>query len=515
MFAHKLSREFILSKKIVLATINARYSHTSIGLRYLFANLKELQDEAEIIEFVKTDTPLEMTEKLLGFNPEIVGIGVYIWNATEVTDLIKTLRKVSPNIKIVLGGPEVSHLPIRFDVSPADYIIQGEGDIAFYNVCKSILNGNPRNEKIIKAESPDVNLLELPYSYYTDHDVANRVVYVEASRGCPFSCEFCLSSMDKNVRNFDLNKLLPEFQKLWERGARNFKCIDRTFNLKAETTNRILDFFLEKEPPYLVHFEVVPENFPESIRKRIKEFPPASLQLEVGIQTLNETTARNISRRLNMEKIKDNLAFLESETNAHLHVDLIIGLPGEPIETFAENLNTLANLTKAEIQLGILKKLSGTAISRHDEELGMVYSDLPPYDILKNDLISFEMMQKMKRLARFWDLMYNSGNFIKSVKLLWQDGDVYGNFLNFSEWIFQEVQSTYQISLNRLAELLFQFLIEVKGLDKTSTADLIIGDLLRFSGRKISLILRNNASFVPEVRRRDLDSMNKRQLKHL
>ena len=218
---------------------------------------------------------------------------------------------------------------------------------------------------------------------------------------------------------------------MWQRGARTFKFVDRTFNSNPAAAGRILDFFLAKEPPFHAHFEVIPDHFPEGLKERLRRFPAGTLQLEVGIQTLHPETAANISRRLDLDRIRENIAFLEQETPAHLHVDLIVGLPGESIEQFGQNLNNLAALTRGEIQIGILKKLSGTAINRHDRTYGMVYSPDPPYEILQNDLISFTQMQTMKRLARFWDLVYNSGNFRRTAPLLWPEGDVFARFSRF------------------------------------------------------------------------------------
>ncbi len=502
-------------KKIILTTINARYTHSAIGLRYLYANLKELREDAEIQEYVLNENTRDIVEKILSQKPSIVGIGAYIWNAPEVKKVIDMLKLVSPKTQIVLGGPEASHSPFRVNFDNADYIIQGEGDFAFYELCKDLLNDILPSERIIKAAPADLSQIELPYKYYTDHDIANRNIYVEASRGCPFTCEFCLSSIDKSVRYFDTDTILGEFNTLWERGARKFKFIDRTFNLNIKTTNRILDFFLEKEPPYLAHFEMVPEHFPERLKERISKFPPASLQLEVGIQTLNPEVADNISRKLNFEKIKENLHFLGASTHAHLHVDLIVGLPGETIESFAKNLNLLATLTNSEIQIGILKKLSGTSLCRHDQDHQMVYSNEPPYEILKNDLIDFAMMQKMKRFARFWDLTYNSGNFFDSIRMLWPKGDVYTGFYDFSEWLFGATQSTYQISLKRLVELIFTYLTTEMNYPKSEVANRMLKDILRIKGRAIPPILSENATEIPEIERRQLSKINKRQIQHL
>jgi hypothetical protein len=353
----------------------------------------------------------------------------------------------------------------------------------------------------------------LPYDAYSEHDIAHRYCYVEASRGCPFGCEFCLSSLDKKVRDIPLEKFLKELEKLWNRGVRNFKFIDRTFNLDIDTASKLLDFFLAKEGEYFVHFEVIPERFPPELRERIARFSPASLQLEVGIQTLNPQIAKAIHRRINMSKIEENLAFLQQNTKAHLHVDLIIGLPGESVESFADGLNRLYSLTQCEIQIGILKKLSGTTLSRHDEEHGMIYSHLPPYEIMQNDLISFELMQRLKRFARFWDMVFNSGNFKSSAPLLWEDGDVFGGFLKFSDWLYEKTESTWQISLERLAKLLMQYLLTCKGKKEEFIREILTNDLLATPGRKLPSFLKTSLP-VKEKREKTIASGNIRQQRH-
>ncbi len=500
-------------KEIILTTFNARYTHTSIALRYLFANLKELQEKAHIIEHVINSSVPDAVETILAHEPKIIGIGAYIWNALEVQEFIAIIKKVSPQTQIILGGPEASHLPHRVDFSKADYIIQGEGDVAFYELCSKLLSGQIPQEKLIKAPMVDMNAIELPYAYYTDHDIKNRYCYVEASRGCPFTCEFCLSSADKKVRDINIERFIGELETLWQKGVRNFKFIDRTFNLSIENATKLLDFFLSHDEEYFVHFEVIPDHFPSSLREKIAQFPPAALQLEVGIQTLDPQISKNIHRRLNIPKIEDNLAFLQQQTHAHLHVDLIVGLPGESLEGFGRNLDTLYSLTQCEIQIGILKKLSGTTLSRHDEIYGMVYSDKPPYDILQNDLIPFNEMQKMKRFARFWDMVYNSGNFKKSAALLWKEGKVYDGFYAFSQWLYTQTESTWQISLDRLAQLIFRYLCEVMNHQEDEIKALLIEDIMTVRGRKMPSFLREN--YVPNAEQKESSAkLNKRQLKH-
>ena len=479
---------------IVLTTFNARYSHASLALRYLYANLRELRGQSVIREFVIGEHVQQIAERILAESPAIVGIGAYIWNASDVSELVGILKKVSPDTVIVLGGPEASHLPHRVDFGKADYVIGGEGEVAFYELCRDLLAGEAHTERFIKAPAVDVAQIALPYDDYDAEDIAHRHVYLETSRGCPYLCEFCLSAIDDRMRYFDLGVMTAEFEKLWERGVRSFKFIDRTFNLKLTYANAILDFFLAKNEPCFLHFEVIPDHFPEALRGRIAQFGPAVLQLEIGIQTLNPTVAENIHRPLRREKIEANLRFLEAHTRAHLHLDLIVGLPGETLESFARGLNTLVSWSSGEIQIGILKKLSGTTMARHDDPFGMVYSDTPPYDVLKTAHVSFEEIQKMKRFARYWDILYNSGGFTRSVRLLWPDGNVFGGFADFSEWVYTQTAATWKIAGERMAQLLFDYLTGVRHVERDTAGRAMAADFSKSRGKRLPPFLRGFAA---------------------
>ena len=495
--------------EILLCTLNARYTHSSLALRYLFANLKELQGRAKILEFTINEKIQDIAETLLDFKPKIITIGVYIWNASQVYELLHILKKLSSSTKIILGGPEVSYEPFRVDFSMADYIIQGEGDVAVYELCRALYDNKAPKERMIKAKMVDLQSIELPYAYYSDEDIKNRYIYVEASRGCPFLCEFCLSSIDEKVRNFEINRLLDAFEELWQRGVRSFKFIDRTFNVNVSFAIRILDFFLAKNEPFFAHFEVIPDHFPQKIKEKIARFPKGSIQLEIGIQTLKKDISDNISRPLRLEKIKENLSFLEHHTQVHMHVDLIVGLPGEDLKSFAENLNLLYSMTKCEIQIGILKKLSGTVMNRHDEAEGMIYSDIPPYDVLATRVLSYKELANMKRFARFWDLYYNSGNFQSSMPMLFE-ADPFENFYRFSLWIYTQTQATWKIALDRLAQLLFEYLTHIKNLDKHRVMQAISDDFSRVAGHKVPKFLRQNGSIKKVAKSAPLKRQHKR-----
>lgn len=465
---------------IVLATLNAKYIHASFGLRYLHANLGELKDSAEILEFQTTDRILEVAESILSRSPKLVGIGIYIWNAKEATKLARLLKQIAPDVIIVGGGPEISYETDEQEISQyLDYIIQGEGDLAFKELCEGVfLRGEKPLKKIITAAVPDVETLTLPYSLYTDNDIENRIVYVEASRGCPFTCEFCLSSLEIPVRAFSLERMLPEFESLLKRGVKHFKFVDRTFNLNIKTSTTILEFFLARYHPGLfLHFEMIPDRLPVQLRELLSKFPEGALQFEVGIQSFNPEVNKLISRRQDFTKLADNISFLTQQTMVHIHADLIAGLPGEDMASFGRGFDELVKLAPQEIQMGILKRLRGTPIVRHNEEWGMVYDQEPPYEILKTKLVTFADMQRLKRFARYWDIVANSGNFKETNKLLLHSGhSAFYSFLGFSDWLWTETGRRHGISLKAMAEFLWRYMSENLKLDSEQLLNAISQD---------------------------------------
>jgi radical SAM superfamily enzyme YgiQ (UPF0313 family) len=490
---------------IVLATLNAKYPHAAFGLRYLRANLGDLRPRSIIAEFDVSQRPLEIAERILAFESRIVGLGVYIWNVTPTTELVALLKRIQPTLRIVLGGPEVSHetagQPI---VELADCVITGEADLQFAAVCRAWLaDGDAAAPgplpKIIAAALPDLANVALPYDEYTDADIARRLIYVEASRGCPFECDFCLSALDVPVRQFPLAPFLAALDRLLARGVRQFKFVDRTFNLRLDVSRRILEFFLARlRPGLFLHFELIPDRLPEGLRELIVRFPPGTLQFEVGIQTFNPAVAARIHRRQDYERLEDNLRFLRERTAVHVHADLIAGLPGETLESFAAGFDRLVALRPPEIQVGILKRLRGAPIARHDREWAMVYSPLPPYEILRNRLLGFAELQRLRRFARFWDLVANSGNFVETTPRLWAaGGSPFAAFLRFSEWLHQRAGRTHAIALPRLIGFVFEYLSGELNLDPREVAESLARDAERAGGRELPPVLR---PWLPSVR---------------
>ncbi len=501
---------------ILLCTLNSTFQHAAFGLRYLFANLGPLQSRAAILEWTIKENPRVIVEKILQHQPRIVGFGVYIWNTELTLQIISTLKKVAPDIVIVLGGPEISY---ETNTQPhlqwCDYVIKGEADFSFRKFCEDFLVHNARPlVKIQQSELPDIKAIQFPYDLYSAADIKNRILYVEVSRGCPYKCEYCLSSLDKSVRSFDLELFLVQIKNLMDRGARTFKFVDRTFNLSPTSSNRILQFFLNNISLGLfLHFEMVPDRLPAEIRELIKQFPEGSLQFEVGIQTLNPLVAANVSRKNDLVKVQQNFQFLREFTKVHTHADLIVGLPGETLESFADGFDRLAVMQPDEIQVGILKRLKGTPIARHEKPFQMIYSDYSPYQILSNSTMDYGTLQKMNRFAKFWDLYANSGQFKNFMAWFTErssGGSFFWSFFAFTEFLSARFTETHSLSLMSLSEQAWLYLKHC-GVSVEEAATIIEKDFCHgFKRRDLPIFLKSSRATPAASAAR-----NQRQLQHL
>jgi radical SAM superfamily enzyme YgiQ (UPF0313 family) len=509
-------------KEIKLTTINAKWIHPSLALRLLKANLGSLEERCEIIELNLRQPLAEKIEALAAARPLILGISVSIWNHLATLELLEELGKTwaekGAKPIVVLGGPEVTHLPESSEIFRfADYVIRGEGETAFRLLCENIFEAKrPSQEqkippKFINAENVNLGEIKNAYHLYTDEDIAKKLIYVEASRGCPFNCEFCLSAVKPKteeqggvVREFPLEPFLAEMdalvkgankthsvscvdeqmlhgvapvksslnnkgsEPLGERacGAKTFKFLDRTFNINIKRALRIIEFFLEKlerqKARLVVHFEMVPSIFPPELREALTRFPPETLRLEIGIQTLNAETAALIGRFSEPEKELETICFLREKTNAVVHADLIAGLPGEDLASFGRGFDRLwqamesakfdsarAGRPRAEIQPGILKLLPGAPISRHSKAFGMRYNPLPPYEIEETASISAPELLRIRNFARFWELIINRGLADFAEK-----GPVFNKFMALSDMLYSHFGRNWGIDRGELLEFL-------------------------------------------------------------
>ena len=491
---------------IVLASFSARYQHAAFGLRYLQANLGDLQAGSALLEFDLQKPPAEATAAILAHAPRIVGLGAYIWNIPQTAALLAALRGAAPGLVLVLGGPEISFESETHPLTPlADFVLCGEADLAFAGLCRAVLAGHPPGEKILRAPPPDPAHLALPYQLYTDHDLATRFTYLEASRGCPFGCEYCVSAIERGVRRFALGKILPEFERLLARGMRRVKFVDRTFNLDADFGRAVLDLFYafaegRATPPaeptitdgsagrlaptkegLQVHLEITPSCLTPPWRELLRRAPPGLLRLEVGVQTFDEAINARIGRQQSAAAAEDALRFLRTETGALIHADLIAGLPGQTLENFAADFDRMIRLQPHELQVGILKRLRGTAIARHDAEWDVRWNPAPPYDLLANQLLDAATMDRLKRFARFWELLGNRGRFEHTLPLLWSaPGDSpFARAWKLCDQLFSKFGKTHGIPLFELAYALFEHLVAGLGFEKARVATALRADLAR------------------------------------
>lgn len=490
---------------LVLSTLNSRYSHASLGLRCLRANLGPLRGDSVIREFVVRTTPAAIVDALLAEHPRVVGFGVYIWNVLQTTEVIRQLKARAPEVAVVVGGPEVSHEVAEQEICRlADHVVTGWGELTFARLAHALLRGPRPLGQVHAGEQPPLDQLALPYGEYGDADLAHRTVYVEASRGCPFRCEFCLSALDRTAWPFPLEPLLDALGRLHARGARHFKFVDRTFNLKVATSVRILEFFLALidahpgDPPFL-HFELVPDHLPDALKQPVARFPPGTLQFEIGIQTFDEATQRRISRRQDNGAAEANLGWLRDHTHAHLHVDLIAGLPGEDLASFAAGFDRLVALQPHEIQVGLLKRLRGAPIARHTAEFGMVYSAQPPYQVRRTGALDEATIERLVRFARYWELVANSGRFAAALPLVLADAP-FARFMALSDWLHAVCGRTHAIPGERLYELVHRWLVET-GADHTAATAALASDY-RHSGARGRLSLGDERIATAPIRGR-------------
>jgi radical SAM superfamily enzyme YgiQ (UPF0313 family) len=466
--------------------------------------LGSLEEQCEILEFALRQPMNEKVEPILAAQPRILGLSVSIWNHLATIELLKALqkewsangddKKSRQRPVVVLGGPEVTWLPKDAEIFRyADFVIRGEGEESFRTLCHKIFHGDYQQNRntgatFIDQTGTTVNLneIDLPYRLYTDEDLKKKLVYVESSQGCPFGCEFCQGNLH-TVREFPLDSFLVEMEILVNRGGQIFKFLDRTFNLDINRAVKIMDFFLKKieakedskdapsskEKPICVHFEMVPSLFPQALKESLRRFPPGTLRLELGIQTLNPETTLLVNLPRNSKSTEkteelETLRFLRAETNAIIHADLIAGLPGEGLDSFGEGFDQLWQTmteskapsdTPFEIQLGILKRLPGTTIARHDETHKMRYSPEPPYEVIETGALPATELLRLKNFARFWELIVNRNPFPDLLPDLLPPGKpVFGKFMNLSDKLLESLGRNWGIDRMELRAHLIDIL---------------------------------------------------------
>ncbi|MFD0680567.1 MULTISPECIES: B12-binding domain-containing radical SAM protein [unclassified Paenibacillus] len=409
--------------KVVLSTLNAKFIHTSLALRYLKSFCGDDFD-IDITEYTIKDPAMNIVSDLFLKQPDVIGFSCYIWNIEETITVISMLKKINPQLIIVLGGPEVSYDTEYWmkRIPEVDYIVVGEGEETFHHLLKelsgdralySVFGTAYRKEDrvIINPPRPKLKLDDIPSPHRFPEDIpslANRVVYFETSRGCPFSCQFCLSSIEVGVRYFDMERTKSDLLYLIDSGAKLIKFVDRTFNIKRDYAMEIFEFLIQNHRGCVFQFEITADIMrPEVLDYLATEAPPGVFRFEIGVQSTNDETNYLVKRRQNFSKLTRTVTMVKESGKIDQHLDLIAGLPEEDYDSFRKTFNDVFELGPEELQLGFLKMLRGTGMRADAEKYGYKYMDHAPYEILGNDILPFSDLVRIKRvedvLEKYWN----------------------------------------------------------------------------------------------------------------
>ncbi|MBZ4682879.1 MAG: hypothetical protein PWP46_328 [Fusobacteriaceae bacterium] len=475
-------------KNILFLAINSKYVHTNLALRYIKKYVeKNSSYKIKLIEKTINNHLLEILTDINEANPELIAISTYIWNSEYVYKLIIEIKKILPNTKILLGGPEVSYQAEKLmnTYKEIDYIISGEGEEVFLeflakdiDTIKGIYYRKNNNIMFNGHKAPIYNLDTVPFPYDEEELSENSplILYYESSRGCPFNCAYCMSSIDKQVRYFSLERVKNDLLKFINKKVKLVKFVDRTFNLKKDRYLEIWQFLLENyNKKTTFHFEISVDLFDDEVIKFLQKIPKGYFQFEIGIQTINEKTLNIIHRTNKLEILKKNI--LAIKDNIHLHVDLIAGLPEEDYNTFKKSFNYVHSLKAEMIQLGFLKILNGTEMETLVNKYNYNYLNFPPYEVLSNNYISFNELVKLKNIEKMLDFYYNSNNFAKSLNYILEN--FYDSPFDFYEDISKYYKKRELINIAHKQVSIFNYLYEFY-LEKSFTNIDIFVEYLKF-----------------------------------
>ncbi|MCF6136777.1 B12-binding domain-containing radical SAM protein [Pseudalkalibacillus berkeleyi] len=409
---------------VVVSTLNAKYIHTSLALRYLKSYCAP-EFNLQMAEYTIKDPVMNIVSDLYSYDPDVIGFSCYIWNIEETIPIIEMLKKIKPEIKIVLGGPEVSYdVPQWLErLTLVDYIIVGEGEETFKDFLTALRDENDPEEvkglAFLKdgrphrsGPRPKLDLKSVPSPFRFEEDLSQlskRVTYIETSRGCPYSCAFCLSSIEVGVRYFDIEMIKEEIRFLMNNGARTIKFVDRTFNIRRDYALEMFEFLIEEHLPNTVfQFEITADIMRPEVIDYLNEHAPVGLfRFEIGVQSTNDATNELVERRQNFDKLKRTVTTVRDGGKIVQHLDLIAGLPEENYDSFRQTFNDVFDFRIEEVQLGFLKMLRGTGLRLRADQHDYIYMDQAPYEILGNNVLTFDEIIKIKRvedvLEKFWN----------------------------------------------------------------------------------------------------------------
>ncbi len=480
--------------KILLAAINAKYIHSNLAVHSLKASAGEWKEQIEIAEFTINNQPDYILEEVYKRKPDVLMFSCYIWNLTMIEIVMREFHKLCPFVPIWLGGPEVSFEVEDFLNQHPEVtgVMMGEGEETFRELCqyygqidendytfdlKDVLGvAYRKTDGTIQVNDwrPITDMSRLPFSYNKMEDFSNRIIYYESSRGCPFSCSYCLSSVDKKLRFRDLNLVKEELQFFIDQKVPQIKFVDRTFNCNHEHAMEIWRYILEHDNGVTnFHFEVSADLINEAELELMSKMRPGLIQLEIGVQSTNEVTIHEIKRTMKLERLKEVVNQIHSFKNIHQHLDLIAGLPYEDYDTFRRSFDEIYALAPNQLQMGFLKVLKGSYMYEHAKDYEILYHDNPPYEVMATKWLSYDDVLKMKRIEEMLEVYYNSGQFEVTMKVL---NNCYSSAFDMFQKMgdFYEENSYFGMSHSRIkrCEILLEF-VENEWKDKTDKEEKI------------------------------------------
>lgn len=513
--------------KVILSTLNSKFIHSCLAVRYLQKYVEDLI-HIDIKEYTINQSIDFITSDLFKDEPDVIGFSTYIWNLSETLKICKILKIVNPKLKIILGGPEVSFdgEKILEDNPFIDFIIYGEGEETFKEYIKNLISNNEdytnvqgliysQGNKIIKNPPrpllEDLNIIPSPYKNI-GNEFENKIVYFESSRGCPFNCEFCLSSTIRGVRYFDIARVKEDLNNLIEGKVRQVKFVDRTFNANKKYAMEIMNFIIDKNPENInFHFEVTAHLLDREMLDFLSNVKEGLFQFEVGVQSTNSDTIEAIGRTTDFEKLRNITKEIKSYKNIHQHLDLIAGLPYEGYDSFRSSFNDVYEIRPEKIQLGFLKLLKGSGLRKDQDKYGFKYLDAPPYEVLENDFINYKEIIKLKAIEELVERYYNEGYFEHSLEFIIYNHytspfDFYEDFSDF--WERKDYHKVSN-SRNRLYEILMEFYKH-----KEFNNIIVFNELLRFDfikNNKGSRIPKGISDFESGLNQRDIHEILKNE----
>ncbi|EJE7233200.1 DUF4080 domain-containing protein [Clostridium sporogenes] len=502
--------------KALLVAINSKYIHSNLALRYLRANTEDLNYECMLKEFTINDRKENILEKIIMEKADLVAFSCYIWNLEYVEELANLIKLVKPSTEIIFGGPEVSYDSESFlRRVPGEYIIKGEGEETFREFIKCKIE-NKSLDKVkglyIKTlngikytgERHNISMNSVVFPYKKEEDLKNKIVYYEASRGCPFKCKYCLSSTLHGVRFHDIERVKKEIKFLVDKNVKLIKFVDRTFNCNHKFAMEVWEYIIDLDTDATFHFEISADLLTKEELDILSKSKEGRIQFEVGVQTTNNEVLKNINRHVNFETIKEKAEELKKLKNIKQHLDLIAGLPGEDYNSFKNSFNDVYSIEPEEIQLGFLKLLKGSPMRLEAEKWGMVYSPYPPYEILSTKDISYEELLILKKVEGVVDKYYNSGKFDNILKyFMGEFKNPFDFYYRLAMFCNDKGYFDRNISGPQYYKVFLEFNEEFLNKNSEFLKEVIKYDYLKF----------NKKQWLPEFLIRDIDKKIKRYLK--